>query len=530
MSFDVIAGKHTEDKDFSPRTFTLELLLRIVAPELLGGIYDIPNKSLLPFHQEWVGKRYVTLFERRPNVPEGTNTLRNQIMRQGAMVYGHDRFPAIQTANDDARKLLTAWIAEADIEDREREAILLGSVGSVAKHIRVLAPPATKAKPDPRARIYVDVHATLFLTPTFDPFRPDELIKVREKYKTDGQTLLDQGYDIAKEDLKKAYWFMREWDDQSEIWYVPWKVADEKKLIANGKVFTPEIDNSPGKTIQHKLGFCPWLWIKNLPMGKGVDGSCQFRAALDHAINLDYLESQIAAAVKYTMSPTMVIEKPANAVGAPVNDGKGEGFVKTPSTILVIDAEGKAYYLEISGEGIEKARLVAQDLRKAIIEAVHGDRVDPSEVTQGHQGAKSLAMLNQPMLGLCDQLKGSYGASLKRMLRMVLKIIEMRPCEVNEELVSSPGKVPDLHLLFGQYYTNTPAELLAQAQALDLNLRNGLLSRERGMNDIAIDYGISDIAAEQVLVTADQAENDRRAIALAAATAQVKVNDSISNG
>jgi hypothetical protein len=504
MSFSEISSKYTKDPKLTQRSHDLSLLLRVVAPEILGGIYDTPKgATLYPFTTETIRDQYVPLIKRRPNVPEGTNTIRTHVGRQASMLFGPERFPAIESANEAARKVLNDFIEEAEIEDRMREAVVLGSIGSVAMKINVLVKP-----PEAQARIYVDNYPTVFLTPTFDPARPDTLAKMTEKYKITGADLAAVGFNIADEDLKKQFWFMREWDESQEIWYVPWTDGDEKE---DG--FTPQIHEN---TNTHGLGFCPWLWVKNIALGRRVDGSCQFREALDHAINLDYLESQIGAAIKYTMSPTLVIEKPATA--APVAGQQaitGEAG-KTPNTILVIDAAGKAYYVEITAAGIEEAQKVADRLRDAIIECMSGDRFKPKEITAGHQGSKTMAMMQQPMIGLCDQLKGSYGTALKRLLKMVLKIIAMRPVEINDEIVDATalGKVQDLVLTWGAYYAETPQELYQQAQAIDLNLSNGLLSQERGMTILAPILGIADISAELKKVAKDQAKMLARDIAL----------------
>jgi len=119
--FDVIAAKYTRDPKYPARTHDLSLLLRVVAPELGGGIYDLPkgsNGTLYPFHQETLRNQYVPLDKRKPNVPEGTNTLRQAITRQASMVFGADRFPIIETQNEDARRILTEFIEEAEMDAR----------------------------------------------------------------------------------------------------------------------------------------------------------------------------------------------------------------------------------------------------------------------------------------------------------------------------------------------------------------------------------------------------------------------------
>jgi hypothetical protein len=510
MSFQEIAKKHSRTNKFPARTYDLNLLLRVVAPELDGGLYD--DCSMLPFHQEWQGKTYLELFKRKPNVPEGTNTIRTHVHRQANMLFGPERFPAIETTNEVARKVLNDFIEESEIEDRFREAVVLGSVGSIAHHVRVLS---EDMSPDEPARIYLENYTTSFLTAYWNKYRPDVLDRVVEKYTVPGAQLQAGGWDISDDDARKEFWFMREWDDTQEIWYVPWTKQDEDDAKNKKQPFQPVIDTS--RTVTHGLGICPWLWTRNLPIGRGVDGTCQFKAALDHAVNLDYLVSQIAAAVKYTMSPTMVIEKTPAAAGAPNNSGTGEaGFVNAPGVILTIDASGKAYYLEISGEGIEKARLVAEGLRKAIVECMSGDRFEPDLIKAGHQGAKSMAMMQEPMLGLCDQLKSSYGTSLKRLLKMVETVIHTRPVEINGDIVDAAafGQVKDLKLAWGAYYEEIPSELYAQAQAMDLNLKNGLLCKRTAMMKLASTYNIADISDELAAVAEDQAEMLARDLAL----------------
>jgi len=522
--FDIISAKYNRDEQFLQRTHDLNLLLRIIAPEVAGGIYDIPENSghppLVPFGQETTGSgRYIKIENRRPNIPEGTSTLRAQVVRQGQMLFGDDAFPSVSTSDQTVRVVLEGWIDQAQIADKMRASVLLGSVGSVALHLKALADIN-----DPH-RVYVDVHTTSFLNPTFKAYRPDELESMEEKYKIDGQSLRLDGYAIPEADDAAIFWVMRQWTETEEIWYQPWKDVDEVRAKNRGETFTPVRDDESSTV--HNLGFCPWIWIKNLPLGRGVDGSSQFRAAIDHAINLDYLESQIARAVKYTMDPTLVIQQDPSTPDD--EEEGGDELAKSPSTILVIGTDGKAYYLEISGVGIEKARQVAADLRKAIIEIMHGDRVDPEKVTQGHQGAKSLAMLNQPLIGLCDQLKVSYGSAMKQMLRMFIRIGATRDIEVNDitYAAASLKPVPDLHLDFGNYYTDTPAELFAQAQADKQNIENGSLSIERAISKHAKDYNIKDVPAERLKIEEDQKATDARAIRLAGAMAQVKVSEDI---
>ena len=79
-----------------------------------------------------------------------------------------------------------------------------------------------------RGRVFVDVLDTAYLTPTWDIEAPDKLVRVTEKYKVSGQTLVTNGYDII--DAVCDYWFVRYWDTQDEIWFLPTPVDDATRI------------------------------------------------------------------------------------------------------------------------------------------------------------------------------------------------------------------------------------------------------------------------------------------------------------
>lgn len=534
MDFNFIANRYPKEKYYSARTVALDLLLRVVAPEVAGSLYDIPgHKPLRPFHQEQVNNKYVPLHERRPNIPEGSNTLRNQIMRQAAMVWGESRQPSIETKNEKARALLQRWVKRSQLFDKMRQSVILGSIGSVAYHVRILASVGVSNP----GEVYVDVYDTRYLTPKFSKSRPNEVVGMVEKYVTTGYALAEMGFTIAEEYLSSKHWFMREWNQDSEIWYVPWRPTEEEEAKKSSKTFVPKVDEVVPNNVGGK---CLWLWRPNLPLGGGIDGTCQFSQAIDHAINLDYLESQIGAAVKYTMAPILVVSAPPEVEGLPNSQIEGsnqQGWAKSSSRILTIDLDGKATYLEISGDGIEAARKVADTQRKSIIEGCHGDRVDPSEVTQAHQGAKSIEMLNQPLLGLCEGLRDCYGDSFLQLLRLFIEIITIRGAKgylteiwgeiITPDQAKALGDVLDLDISWGPFYPYTPAEKLADAQSRESDFRNGFVSQETIVTSISSSYRIAETSEEIAKIDADQKKQDDRAIRLASATVQVKATDSI---
>lgn len=511
MSFQIIAGRHPQDKDFPSRNHSLSVRLA-----LLNGEFYRHQKYA--FHEDYAGFDYVPLQDRAPNVPTGTTQLRTIIDDHVSMLFGDGQFPEIDTENVDARVIAKDLIRETGLVERMREAARLGSVGSVALHLKVLQ------KPGAKARLFVDVYSTEFLTVAYDPYQPDVVETITEKLKAKGRALRDAGYAIPDDNLNVDYWCQRVWDNQAELWFVPWLVHDDSKPADYEHI--PVEDAA--RTVKHGLGFCPWEWIGGL---RTVDGPCTFEAGIETAIQIDMLDSQITRALKYTMDPTLMIKVPgtipqmAPSPETPESTGatpQGQGMAKTPSTILRIDAEGDAEYLEIAGGGLEQAQLHVKRLKSALIEMCHGDRVDPVEVTNGHQGAKSLEMLNASLLMHTAKQRITYGNPLLRLLRMALRVIEAKSVSINGKVVVLTGDWSDLTLRWGDFYSLTPAEEAQVGTALTALITAGVMSKETATKTIGAHYDIENVAAERAKIEAEQAETDARAEKQAAHAASLK--------
>ena len=145
-------------------------------------------------------------------------------------------------------------------------------------------------------RPYFRVLETAYLTPTFDPEAPDTLVAVTERYKVDASELIERGYDVKPG--SGSYWWKRVWDTQDEIWYLPQRIGADGPMHIDAK-----------RSVNHRLGFCPMTWVRNLPGGnaEGIDGACTFATGLDTVIELDYLLSQGGRGLKSASDPTLVI-------------------------------------------------------------------------------------------------------------------------------------------------------------------------------------------------------------------------------
>lgn len=504
MSFSFIASKHPRDKDLPDRAFKLAMLDKL----RLGVFYDSLKYR---FTEEWLDSgEYVKLDERQPNVHYGTNLIRSTIDDVASMMFGDEHFPELETANEDARLVLKAFVQESELVRIMTRATKKGSIGSVAIHMHV----------DRERGVHLKDYSTMFLTPTWDRDIANRLIKVTEKYKMKGAELrnADPPYKIDDDDLGADFWVMRVWDEQEEIWFYPWKLDAEAKATAEGRVFVPRRDDS--RSITHRLGFCPWVWIKNPDDGDDVDGACWWKPAAETCIFLDYLVSQGGRGLKYMSDPLLVIKEPVSPL-AMGTASPARMTVKSPNTILTLTStkeggDADAKYLEIDGSAAAAIVGFAQELRASSLEAIHGNRQPEKAGTIGHGGAKALEILNASMVANIKLLRTTYGETgLKAIIKMFLRIVALRGnIIVNGQKVEiAVGQITDLTLRWPAIYASTPADVTAMitgyAQAIDA----GIMSRETAIKQLASEFDVEDVAAEQALIEAERAIEDARAIA-----------------
>lgn len=474
--FKAIADQHPKDKGLSNRAHTLTVLKSV----LDGTLYDV-----LPYqwHEERSGiNEYIPISKRAPAVRYGL--CRMAVEDSVALLFGDNHFPAIQSEDQPTVEALNALIRETHLDLVMTDAAMRGSVGSVALHLRIL-----------KQRVFIDVYDTIYLTPSYDPEAPDTLVKVAEKYRVKGADLAAQGYTIASDNMNADHWFCREWDALAETWFIPQLCTAEAP---------PKIDDS--RTVQHGLGFCPWVWIKNLPGGNGVDGACTFRAAVDTQIDIEYQLSLGSRALKYSAAPTLMLKEPS---------GTGKVAMAAGDTIIV-DKDGDAKWLEIDGSAsaavIEYVRL----LRETALESIHGNRSNADKVSAAQSG-RALELLHQPLIWLADKLRLTYGeCGLLPLYRMIIAASQKYPIKVNGKPVTLSASA-DITLTWPRWFPATAADRSSDANTLRTLTQAGLMSEETAVKQIAPVYDIASVADEITAIASDDAKADERAAAQAAA-------------
>jgi len=462
--FETICGLVGSDPDLPVRARRLDIYRRV----LDGRLYDV-----LPyeFHEERsAGGEYIPLRQRRPSVRYAL--ARIVVDDSTSLLFGDGHFPTIDGPDPEVRRVLADVVDECGLNAVMLEAARTGSVGSVAIAMRVL-----------RGRVFFRVLDTMFLTPVWDANEPDRLLRVTERYKVAGALLMARGYDACEP--SGQYWFMREWDAETERWFLPQPVGDTG----------PPMPDTV-RSVRHRLGFVPITWIRNLPGGDDVDGACTFAAAIETGIEIDYQLSQAGRGLKYSSDPMLLIREPAAPDGELVRGG---------GNALIVGANGDAKLLEINGTAAEAVIEYVRSLREYALEGVHGNRASADRLSAAQSG-RALELMNQGLVWLADRLRVSYGTALLELARMVLRASSAMRLRVLGAPVGTLDATARLSLAWPRWTPTTADERASDAASLVALLNAGLISRESAAKSIADSWGVIDVHAELRRVESDKSE------------------------
>jgi len=453
--FQTICNQIGSDADYGERVRRLDILQRV----LEGRLYDV-----LPyeFHEErGAGGEYVPLRQRRPSVryPLARIVVDDSV----SLLFGDGHFPAVDSSDGRVRTALADLARESGLNAVMLDAGRAGSIGSVAVWFRVL-----------RGRPFFNVVNTKFLTPEWDPQEPDRLLRVTERYKVQGGVLAARGYlDCEPSGL---YWFMRQWDDDAESWFVP--------LPVSSPVLPPELDEA--RSVRHGLGFVPIAWIRNLPGGDEIDGACTFAPAIETGIEIDYQLSQAGRGLKYSSDPLLLIREPAAPDGEMVRGG---------GNALLVGPGGDAKLLEINGTAALAVIEYVRTLREYALEGVHGNRASADRLSAAQSG-RALELMNQGLIWLADRLRVSYGAALLQLAAMVVRASNVFPLRIQGQVLEPLDEAARLSLKWPRWVVPGADDRNRDAQTLSTLTEAGLLSRQTAVTSIADVYDIEDVAGE----------------------------------
>lgn len=454
--FDTLCDLIPRDNDYPDRVRKLTILNRL----LDGTLYDV-----LPYHfheERSEAGEYIPLRQRRPSVRYPL--CRIVVEDSVSLLFSEGHFPTIDSPDRAIRAIFANIVKETRLNLTMTDAAMRGAAGSVALLLRVL-----------HDRVFVNILDTIYLTPTWDPSAPDTLARVDERYKVSGADLRKNGYDI--DDPDGQYWFARRWDLESEVWFHPTPV---------GSTLPPQIDVA--RTVFHRLGAVPIVWIRNLPgpstTGDNADGACTFSAAMHSQVEIDYQLSQVGRGLKYSSDPTLLLKDPALSDGA---------MIKGAGNALIVSEKGDARLLEIGGTASAAVIEYVRTLRELALESIHGNRASPERISAAQSG-RALELLNQGLIWLADNLRTSYGeVGLLQLARLIVRASQVYDLMVFGQKIGSLDTATPLSLKWPRWYPTTAEDRQKDVLSLLSLVTAGCISRETALKAIAGCYDIEHI-------------------------------------
>ena len=447
--FQTISSYIPQDMDLTERSRVLDIRKRI----LEGTFYD---QLPFEFHQERTsGGDYIPLRQRRPSVRYGLP--RMVVEDSVALLFSDGHFPTFESSDAEVRSVLSTLSRESRLNSIMIEAAIRGSIGSAAILLRILS-----------GRPFFSLLDTTYLTPEWNPEEPDQIALVTERYKVAGKTLLAQGYDDIE--AAQTYWFMRRWDTMTETWFMPLPVGGDEAAT---------VDQS--RTITHRLGFVPIVWIKNLPGGTSPDGACTFSSAIDTSIEIDYQLSQAGRGLKYSSDPTLLIKEPAGIDG-PIIKGAGNA--------LILSEQGDARLLEIGGTASAAVIEYVRILREFALETMHGNRASADRISAAQSG-RALELMNQSLVWLADNLRISYGdGGILELAKMLLRAGNIYRLKIGGRYIPQFDPQTPIWLVWPPWYEASAEDRHLDAQSLTMLTNVSLLSREAAARRVAATYDL----------------------------------------
>jgi hypothetical protein len=241
--------------------------------------------------------------------------------------------------------------------------------------------------------------------------------------------------------VTETHLFRRDYTETEIVFY-------QDALVVPGKAVEWVRDET--RTTPHELGFCPVLWIRNLPAEdcQDIDGMALFEGLEDEFDALNFALSQRHRGIVYFGTPQAYetgvgedeqpgavarTERAAKtttdaraAAKDPYQKAAGGAARKTaPDQIWSYrSSDAKPGIIETTGVAFEVASKHVLDVRARILEAIDVVLLDPMTVAgKGELSAKALAMMYAPLLALVDELRDCWWSTgLARLLSMVLRI------------------------------------------------------------------------------------------------------------
>lgn len=327
---------------------------------------------------------------------------------------------------------------------------------------------------------------------------------------------VDEIDEIKEQYVTNWYWYRRVIDAERDVLYEPAPVGDgnEPQWVVKSEIV-------------HGLGFCPIVWVQNLPVQDDIDGDPDCLGVYEMVEAMDALLSQSHKGTVANCDPTLVLSTDAE-LDSTMQKGTGNA-IKLPSG-------GNAQYLEITGSGPRMSVELFREFRKLALEVAQCVLEHPDVA---NRTATEIDRVYSSMISKADVIREQYGEKgIKPLLNMVISAIRIEEAgykdPTNGEIVRGKLNLPPrqeqlpngdvsyverklgdavgvIQVKWPKYFEPMLTDVELATRSAIAAKAGGLLDLEHAVKYIAEHYRVEDVAAMIARIKAEQQEQQDRA-------------------
>jgi hypothetical protein len=347
---------------------------------------------------------------RKPTAPY--NLIKVIVDRFTGLLFSEHNHPSFRVAGDpDTEDFVTAL---AESSRMWQTAILArtigGAMGSVAVGFQFIDGVPV-----------IEVHDPRWCNPVFKDSFTNKLKSLEIRY------MRPEDIQVGGQWQEVNFWHRRIITETEDIIFEPAEVGDGAE--PRWQVKTRAI---------HELGFCPVVWVQNLPVLDDIDGDPDCHGIYEMVEAIDSLVSQAYRGVLFNCDPTPVV----------VEDLDIGEIRKGSDNAIKVTKGGDFFYAELKGDGPKTARDMAHELRDYALEVAQCV-LDSSTTTKGQNNttATEIEKRYSAMLAKADRFREQYGQRcflplMELMMQATRKLYEPRYDEDGQTIVRQYLKLP----------------------------------------------------------------------------------------
>lgn len=340
----------------------------------------------------------------------------------------------------------------------------------------------------------VEVHDPRWIIPVFEDRATWRLKSIEIKYQYPVE-MMDRETGEWDEVM---HWYRRIIDDESDTLFRSVPVGD-----GTAPMFWPE-----ERAVAHGLGFCPVVWIQNIPVQDDADGEPDVWGIYELVEGIDAQLSQCHKGTLANADPTLLI-KTASELGS-LRKGS-ENAIKLPGQ------GDDARYMEIGGAGLKMALDLAGQLRSYAlevaqcvldhpdtasrtateIERVYSSMLSKADIMREQYGQRGVRVLVEMMIAAARKLsvpRAEAGGIVRGEIKLPLKIVKHDDGTI-EQVPHRLGNGGTVQLKWGPYFAPSVADAQAAASAAGAAKGAGILGDEEAAKYIAPFFKVEDATA-----------------------------------